>query len=768
MRRPFISLALAALLTGGFVPSVNAVADAWDDVSISSGISGPLDNSYVHAAAWGDIDDNGWPDLFAGTFVVGATTVPNTLLLNDTGQFADSGQDALAVDGRAAGAVLADLDGDGDLDVVVSNNAKPNRSGPRALESKLYRNDDGVFVDVTEGSGLDAQNANGRQVAAFDHDGDADLDLLILGGALNGTGPTVLLRNDGSLVFTDITAAAGLPADIHGLGSAVGDVDRDGWPDLFIAGGPEASDNRNYLFVSERDGTYRDATPASLDWNPFENGPEDWVSSGAFGDIDRDGDLDLLVGHHFGSSEVQGVPTPVRLYRNDGVDETGNPVFTDITEEVVLPGLSTKAPHVDIQDIDNDGWPDLYASLTVTTATGGVAPLVFRHTGMNGDLPSFETPSLTDQHYYPGGPLADFDRDGDLDAFLPEFRSVYGQGVVPSLLLKNDSADGNWLDVVVDGPAMGVGAVVEVFDGGSLVGMDEVALGYGFSSAGEASVHFGLGSAGAVDVVVTLPRNGGVVTLTDVAANQRIAIDAGEPPPPPPPPPPPDEPIPVALWHFEEGLGTIAADGTGSGHDLELFGGAGWTLGHDGGGVSFDGLDARLTGAGSPLNGANDLTVTMWVAADGARGRQTLLSGLGIDNPDEIELTLLSGGRLLVYTGEGRTRVVLQLGVLADGSWHHLAVVRHASEDEMVAYVDGVEVASAGATLNSLVVEQLVLGNDLTSVDGALARKRGFDGTLDEVAVYRSALTSAQIAALANGVLDELVSPNSVASTRAD
>ena len=85
MRRLLIGLAVAALLTGGLVSSVNAEANAWEDVSTASGMAGPLDNSYVHAAAWGDIDNNGWPDLFAGTFVVGATTVPNTLLLNDNG-----------------------------------------------------------------------------------------------------------------------------------------------------------------------------------------------------------------------------------------------------------------------------------------------------------------------------------------------------------------------------------------------------------------------------------------------------------------------------------------------------------------------------------------------------------------------------------------------------------------------------------------------------------------------------------------------------------
>jgi hypothetical protein len=97
-------------------------------------------------------------------------------------------------------------------------------------------------------------------------------------------------------------------------------------------------------------------------------------------DLNRDGLLDLVVGHHFGSASENGPGVPIRVYMNRGLDGSANPIFDDITSDIGLPAINSKAPHVDIQDFDNDGWPDLYVSVTVDSGSGP-EPLIFRNTG---------------------------------------------------------------------------------------------------------------------------------------------------------------------------------------------------------------------------------------------------------------------------------------------------------------------------------------------------------------------------------------------------
>ena len=538
MRGWFALILLAPLLA---VASMASASPTFVDVTDSAGAGGPIYNSYVHAGSWGDVDGNGWPDLFVGTFVSGATTLPDQLLLNSDGAFSDANQSAVEVSGRAAGAVFADLDGDGDDDLFLSNNEKVRGRGSAVEPSHLFRNDGGTLVDVTAGSGIEAQSSNGRQVGVLDYNGDELLDLFVVADSFAGGGPTVLLRNDGGMQFSDVTAAAGLPTTVRGLGLAIGDVSGDGWSDIFVAGGPSlASPNINYLFIANGDSTFRSVANHGLDWTPFAVGSEDWVSSGAFGDVDRDGRLDLLIGHHFGTASNTGPGVPIRLYMNRGLDAGGDPILEDVTTAVGLPAIDSKAPHVDIQDFDNDGWPDLYTSVTVDGS-----PLIFTNTGVVGGNPTFAIPSVTNPHYYPVGPVADFNLDGRLDIFLGEFRSVYqgtpnDEGVVPSVLLANQSPGANWLDVRVAGADAGIGSTVAIYVTGqagepdALLGYSQIVVGNGFSSSGLPIAHFGLGSETAVDVVVTAPRGGASFTISGVAANQRIVADGDDPPPPPP------------------------------------------------------------------------------------------------------------------------------------------------------------------------------------------------------------------------------------------
>jgi hypothetical protein len=131
--------------------------------------------------------------------------------------------------------------------------------------------------------------------------------------------------------------------------------------------------------------------------------------------------------------------------------------------------------------------------------------------------------------YMAAGPSADFDRDGKIDLFLANWWIE-----ARSLLLRNETPSGKWLDVRVKGKSgmnrMGIGSRINVYptgklgDAGSLLGSREIQIGYGYCSGQEAVAHFGLGKADAVDVEVVLPQKKGKTVQKGVKANQRIVV----------------------------------------------------------------------------------------------------------------------------------------------------------------------------------------------------------------------------------------------------
>jgi hypothetical protein len=502
-------------------------------VTGAAGLLEPLDCMMGHAAAFGDADGDGWPDLLFGTFSDrppaeyrcpdGAR--PDRLLHNRRGAFAPVSAPAVERFGRASGALFADLDGDGDLDLVVSHNSKSRTGSERAtLSNLIFRNDNGAFTDVTEGSGLSLPGMAARNVVPLDYDGDGRLDLFLVGDMFGEVGSR-LLRGLGGLRFADRTAAAGLPLDLKGLGAAAADVNNDGRPDLFVS-------HADRLYMNAGGGTFRHmpALDPVFAWRTAGN--EDWRAGVAFGDVDRDGWLDLVVGHHYGSAFRS--PVPVRLYMNRST-AAGLVDFQDVTAEAQLPPIGAKSPHVEIQDLDNDGWPDIYVSVHVEQE-GGVRPLVLQNARQAGPVPRFQTAPFTvasggvrDVGYGPAGPTVDFDGDGRLDVFLVEWWPTRD-----SILYRNTSQAGNFLEVLVrpGGGAVpqGFGARVEVFAAGRLgqeaarIGRTEIMSGYGYSSGQEAVARLGLGDRTRVDLRVVLPHGGPTLDRPGVQANQRLVI----------------------------------------------------------------------------------------------------------------------------------------------------------------------------------------------------------------------------------------------------
>lgn len=521
-----------------FPPGADAIAQEirFQDVTEQAGLTKPLRGIMGHGGAWGDVDGDGRIDLYIGGFAdrpdseyAPADGPPKNVLFRNVGKgrFQRWKQPPVEFFARTSGAVFADLDNDGDLELYVANNCKgqtrwdagPQREAQLAY-SKLFRNDGGKFVDITKQSSARPDSlGTARNIGVFDYNGDGLLDLFVAEDNFSKNPRSVLLENLGGLKFKDVGAEVGLPDDVFGLGVAVADVNDDGRSDFFVG-------HSNRLFLSARGNRYveSDTLNRTFAWKPLNN--EDWPCGAAFGDLNRDGLLDLVLSIH---SE-----TPRnRVYLNEGIKD-GAPRFRDITQQAGLPEqLPNKSPHVEIQDFDNDGWPDIYLSTAWLDDDGSITPLVYRNVGAKDGLPRFkpnrEIKAEDNIVYFPAGPSGDYDNDGRLDLMLINwFRGNHCR------LLHNESSPKNhWLTVRVRGESFnrqGIGSQVKIYSAGrsgkeqALLGFQELTTGYGYASGQPAECHFGLGTAEKCDLEIRFP-NGKTLRRAGVTANQHLTIE---------------------------------------------------------------------------------------------------------------------------------------------------------------------------------------------------------------------------------------------------
>jgi hypothetical protein len=238
------------------------------------------------------------------------------------------------------------------------------------------------FEDITRAAGIHfihntgsfgqkwLPEAMGPGVAFLDYDNDGWQDILIVNGMdwpghVRHRSTLALYHNNHDGTFTDVTAKAGLDVQMYGMGVAIGDYNNDGYDDIFVT-----CLGQSHLFRNNGNGTFTDVTKQAGLW-----GPNEFSTSAAWVDYDRDGHLDLVVANYVqwspatdiyctldGTTKSYCTPesykgTSVRLWHN-----RGDGTFEDATAKAGLLDPTSKSLGVAILDANQDGWPDILIS----------------------------------------------------------------------------------------------------------------------------------------------------------------------------------------------------------------------------------------------------------------------------------------------------------------------------------------------------------------------------------------------------------------------
>ena len=612
--RPALAYLLMALLlscgpaSAGFEPVPTSGFEEID--------SGPLTNwaSYGPGVAWGDYDQDGDLDVFltarfdhlgqetaialgfssmgdipenhsAHERLIENSTGQSHLLRNEGGgQFVDVSEEAGVgfPNVTTLGATWVDFDGDGDVDLYLSNYGRADLDNPEFTgePNQMFQNENGVFTDVTAQSNLgNPGHSSGSVWADYDHDGDLDCYSMNFGMVDELTGlarreTNILYRNDGdsngdgipefsdqtketgtfgqlessdvdfvplvgpalSIFPTSVTnpsAQAKLPEASSEAPTGSGmswaavwfDANGDGWEDLYVASDFGISP----LYQNNRDGTFKVVTTQRDMARPG-------TGMGAHAaDIDLDGDLDVCQSN-FGDNF---------LWNNQG------DTFVEQSSMGIYGEQSNILVNWDCHffDYDLDGDMDLWFGVgRINLDISNQYNSLYRNDGdVDGDG-MIDFTDVADElgisgankssGYARGGnktmgvALADFDNDGDLDLLLAHANAA------PQLWRNTAVEDGlgGWLKVRLQGTeggsnSHGIGCIVEVHLEDGTILKQHAYAGDGFLGSSDPGVHFGLGEQSIVEVKVKW-STGYIQSVGDVQVDSEITVIEVLPPEP--------------------------------------------------------------------------------------------------------------------------------------------------------------------------------------------------------------------------------------------
>lgn len=535
--------------------------------------------------AAGDVNNDGLIDLYFS-----ANQLPNKLYLNK-GNFVfediTSKADVGGTRAWSTGVSIADVNGDGWVDIYVCNSGSVKGDDK---ENELFiNNGDLTFTEKAAEYGL-ADKGYSTHAAFFDYDKDGDLDAYILNnsyqaigsfnlqknerGKRDQLGGHKLMRNDNNH-FTDVSQEAGIFGSViaFGLGVTVGDINDDGWQDIYVS---NDFFERDYLYVNNHDGTFRECLPASMK-------SISGASMGAdMADINNDGYPDIFVTEMLPENN-QRIKTVTTFENWDRYQySVNNGYYHQFTRNMLQlnnrdgtfseVGRLANVEATDwswgalMFDADNDGLKDIfvangilqdltnqdylqfasseefvkavladrkvnYAKLIEIIPSNPVPNYFFK----NKDGLLFEDVSkrwgVSDPDFSNGSAYADLDNDGDLDLII---NNVNMEASVYRNQTETLAPENHYLKITLKGEGKNtdaIGTKITVEAGGKKFYLEQMPM-RGFESTVDARPNFGIGATTLLDKVTVTWPNGNVTELDSVKADQTLQLSESEARPP--------------------------------------------------------------------------------------------------------------------------------------------------------------------------------------------------------------------------------------------